>query len=54
MISEGLAHYGLGKYLAFAEITSGPPFGRVDHACINTVTPAVEYCSGADVEWEWA
>jgi hypothetical protein len=49
LISEGLAHYGLGSYLAFAEITSGPPFGRVDHACINTVQQAVEYCSGADV-----
>src|SRR6202011_1602041 len=24
-------------------------FGRVDHACINNVKPAVEYCSGATV-----
>jgi hypothetical protein len=47
LISEGLAHYGLGNYLSFAEITSGPPFGRVDHACINNVPPAVEYCSGS-------
>lgn len=49
LISEGLAHYQLGDYLSFAEITSGPPFERVDHACINTVAPEVEYCSGAKV-----
>jgi hypothetical protein len=48
-ISEGLAHYNLGNFLTFAEITSGPPFNRVDHACIDDVPPAVEYCSGADV-----
>jgi hypothetical protein len=48
-ISEGLAHYDLGNYLTFAEITSGPPFNRVDFACINDVLPAVEFCSGADV-----
>jgi hypothetical protein len=35
--------------LTFAEITSGPPFNRVDFACINDVLPAVEFCSGADV-----
>jgi hypothetical protein len=48
-ISEGLAHYNLGNYLTFAEITSGPPFNRVDWACIDNVPAAVEYCSGADV-----
>jgi len=48
-ISEGLAHYGLGDYLTFAEITSGPPFNRVDYACIDNVPPATEYCSGSDV-----
>jgi len=49
IIGEGLAHYGLGKFLSFAEMTSGPPFNRVDYAWINNVAPAVEYCSGADV-----
>lgn len=48
-ISEGLAHYNLGSVLTFAEITSGPPFNRVDHACIDDVAPVVEYCSGSDV-----
>ncbi len=48
-ISEGLAHYSLGNLLTFAEITSGPPFNRVDHACIDDVPSAVEYCSKADV-----
>jgi hypothetical protein len=49
IISEGLAHYGIGSYLKFAEITSGPPFGREDYACINNVKPAVEYCSGTNI-----
>ena len=49
MIGEGLAHYGLGDYLVFAEMTSGPPFNRVDYACINNVPAAVEYCSGSKV-----
>jgi hypothetical protein len=49
IISEGLAHYGIGNYLTFAEITSGPPFGRVDYGCIDDVSAAVEYCSGASV-----
>jgi len=49
LIGEGLAHYGLSRYLSFAEITSGPPFNRVDNACLNNVTPAVEYCSNASV-----
>lgn len=45
VISEGLAHYGLGNYLKFAEITSGPPYGRVDWGCIDNVKPIAEYCS---------
>ena len=49
IIGEGLAHYGLGNYLSFAEITSGPPFNRVDWACIDNVEDAAEFCSGADV-----
>jgi len=49
IIGEGLAHYGLGNYLTSAEITSGPPFSRVDYACIDNVAPAIEYCSGANV-----
>jgi hypothetical protein len=49
-IGEGLAHYSLASVLAFAELTSGPPFTRVDYACIPSLqpTPMVEYCSGAD------
>jgi hypothetical protein len=49
ILGEGLAHYGLGDYLAFAEITSGPPFNRVDLGCINPGKAAVEYCSGDDI-----
>jgi hypothetical protein len=48
-ISEGLAHYGLGNYLTFAELTSGPPFNRVDYACINNQPSANSYCSGLRV-----
>jgi hypothetical protein len=47
MIGEGLAHYGLGNFLRFAEMTSGPPLSRVDYGCIDNVEPEVEYCSGA-------
>src|SRR5208283_3136089 len=49
LIGEGLAHYGLGSYLTFAELTSGPPFSEVDQACDPNVPPAPEYCSGANV-----
>lgn len=48
-IAEGLAHYGLGQYLAFAELGSGPPFNRTDEACIRSRAQSVEYCSGADI-----
>lgn len=48
-IAEGLAHYGSSADLAFAELTSGPPFTRVDYACIPSLQPTAtaEYCSGA-------
>jgi hypothetical protein len=49
LIGEGLAHYGISKYLVFAEMTSGPPFNRVDYACLNNVAPAAEFCSNASV-----
>jgi hypothetical protein len=49
VIGEGLAHYGLGSYLSFAEITSGPPFSSVDQACSPDVPQPGEYCSGADI-----
>jgi hypothetical protein len=50
-IGEGLAHYGLDRYLAFAELASGPPFNRVDIACISSLdVHAVEYCSGVDTD----
>jgi hypothetical protein len=48
LIGEGLAHYSLGSYLTFAEITSGPPFSDVNQACDPSVPPAVEYCSNAN------
>jgi hypothetical protein len=48
-IAEGLAHYGLSQYLAFVELGSGPPFSRIDEACISSPGQSVEYCSGADV-----
>lgn len=49
-IGEGLAHYSLADVLDFAELTSGPPFTRVDYACIPSLqpNPQVEYCSNAD------
>jgi hypothetical protein len=47
LIGEGLAHYSLGNYLKFAELTSGPPFSDVNQACDQSVPPAApEYCSG--------
>ncbi|HEY6764812.1 MAG TPA: hypothetical protein VI386_08565 [Candidatus Sulfotelmatobacter sp.] len=46
-IGEAMAHYGSADVLTFAEITSGPPFGRVDYACENTQAVAVSPCSGA-------
>jgi hypothetical protein len=48
-IAEGLAHYGLDQYLAFAELGSGPPFSRADEACIRSRVQSVEPCSGANV-----
>lgn len=48
-IAEGLAHYGLGQYLAFAELGSGPPFSRTDEACIRSRGQSEEYCSGVDI-----
>ncbi len=48
-IAEGLAHYGLGQYLAFVELGSGPPFNRTDEACIRSHWQSVEYCSGSDI-----
>jgi hypothetical protein len=47
LIGESLAHYGSSDLLAFAEISSGPPFGRVDYACENTQPVTVSPCSGA-------
>lgn len=49
-IGEGLAHYGLADVLDFAELTSGPPFTRVDYACIPSLqpNPTPEFCSGAN------
>jgi len=49
VIGEGLAHYGLGNYLRFAELTSGPPFGQEVYACIDDIPAATEYCSGVVV-----
>jgi hypothetical protein len=48
-IAEGLAHYGLGQYLAFAELGSGPPFSRADQGCIRSSARSQEYCSGVNI-----
>jgi hypothetical protein len=45
VIGQSLAHYGSSDILSFAEITSGPPFGRVDYACENTQPTATSPCS---------
>lgn len=45
-IGSGLAHYGLDGLLRDVELTSGPPFGNVAEACINTSRAAVSPCSG--------
>ena len=44
---ESMAHYGSSDIVAFAELSSGPPFGRVDYACENTQAVATSPCSGA-------
>jgi hypothetical protein len=49
LIGEGLAHYDLGDYLKFAEMTSGPPFSRLDYACLDNIPAEAEYCSGTDI-----
>jgi hypothetical protein len=48
LIGESMAHYGSADMLAFAELSSGPPFGRVDYACENTQPAATSPCSGAN------
>lgn len=35
VIGESLAHYNLGSILSLAEETSGPPYQRIDMACIS-------------------
>jgi hypothetical protein len=44
---ESMAHYGSADIVAFAELSSGPPFGRVDYACENTQAVATSPCSSA-------
>lgn len=45
-IGQALAHYGMGNLLAFAELSSGPPYGRLDYACENTQAVTTSPCSG--------
>jgi hypothetical protein len=45
LIGESLAHYGSDDLLSFAELSSGPPFGRVDYACENTQPVTKSPCS---------
>jgi hypothetical protein len=45
LIGESMAHYGSADLLAFAELSSGPPFGRVDYACENINPVATSPCS---------
>jgi len=47
-IGTALAHYQAGDYITDAELTSGPPFTRVDYACINDPPAAKDPCSGAE------
>jgi hypothetical protein len=47
LIGQSLAHYGAGDILAFAELSSGPPYGRLDYACENTQPVTTSPCSGA-------
>jgi hypothetical protein len=35
VISYALAHYGMGDYLDYANLISGPPFGRIDYGCAS-------------------
>jgi hypothetical protein len=44
-IGAALAHYGSSAYIRDAELTSGPPFTRVDYACINNQREAISPCS---------
>jgi hypothetical protein len=46
LIGQSLAHYGAGDVLAFAELSSGPPYGRLDYACENTQPVITSPCSG--------
>lgn len=46
LIGESLAHYGSADILAFAELSSGPPFERVDYACENNQPIITSPCSG--------
>ena len=48
-IGESLAHYGAGDILAFAELSSGPPFGRIDYACENNQAAITSPCSGKTI-----
>jgi hypothetical protein len=49
-ISYALAHYGMGAYLDYANLVSGPPMGRIDVGCApSTYTgPARTVCAGAN------
>ncbi len=45
-IGQSLAHYGAEDILAFAELSSGPPFGQLPYACENTQPIITSPCSG--------
>lgn len=44
VIAESLAHYNLGSILTMAEETSGPPYQRIDIACISPESAVVGPC----------
>jgi hypothetical protein len=46
LIGQSLAHYGAADILAFAELSSGPPFGQLPYACENTQPIITSPCSG--------
>jgi hypothetical protein len=47
-ISYAVSHYGMGDYLDYANLVSGPPFGRIDYGCAPSTYsgPPRALCAG--------
>jgi hypothetical protein len=41
-----LAHYGFDSYYTFVEMTSGPPFVRIDHGCVCSLNTSYNTVCG--------